>query len=208
MPKGDSRKEEGGLLAGLDEVGRGCVAGPMCVAVVAFPRKMPPIGGVKDSKKVSEKKRMELAPKIVEAASFVGLGWVTPAFIDEHGMTKAWQTAAMEALEGLNADILLIDGRDRVYNYKGKQNPIIKGDEKHWQIGAASIVAKVSRDIHMIDMAVYYPEYNWAQNKGYGSKEHLAAILEHGVNQYHRKSFLKKNRKIVQKWLKKKNPAK
>lgn len=208
MAKGDSRKEGSGLLAGLDEVGRGCVAGPMCIAAVAFPRDMPPIPGVTDSKQVSEKKRMELAPLIVKAASFVGLGWATPSFIDEHGMNVAWQAAAMEAVKGMDVDILLIDGQDPIYGYQGRQNPIIKGDAKHWQIGAASIVAKVSRDIHMIDMAEYYPEYNWPQNKGYGTKEHREAILRHGVCQYHRRSFLKKNRKIYEKWLKKEAAAK
>lgn len=195
MPKESSRREASGLLAGLDEVGMGCLAGPVCIAIVAFPASYPPIPGVKDSKKLSRKKREELAPIIVRAASYCGVGWCSPQIIDSHGLAYAWQQAAWMALEcAPEFDHLFIDGVRPVEGYIRAQSTHIKGEDKFWQIAAASIVAKVSRDRDMMEMAKIYPAYGWEKNSGYGSKTHLKQIRLAGVSPYHRVTFLKKMR--------------
>jgi len=184
------------LYAGLDEVGAGPLAGPLVIAVAAFPYDMAPIPGVTDSKKLTEKRRAELAPIIASQATFVGYGWASAQEIDDMKMSAAWQLAAYRALRGAPPlDILMVDGIREVDPYATKQVTIIKGDARVWQIGAASIVAKVARDVELMDMARYYPQYSWEKNKGYGTKEHLNLILAHGPCPYHRRSFLKKLKK-------------
>lgn len=190
---GDSKKEASVLCGGLDEVGRGSLAGPLCVVVIAFPKGRLSIEGVRDSKKLSKKKREELAPIILKECSFFGQGWASPSFIDEHGISTAWTCACLDALKGAPENMLLIvDGIDYVRGYKGDQKPVIKADDKHWQVSAASIVAKVIRDRYMTEISEEHLDYLWFKNSGYGTKEHREKILELGPTPYHRMSFLKK----------------
>lgn len=181
------------LSAGLDEVGMGCLAGPLCVAVVAFPFNTKPISGVTDSKKLTPKKRMSLVPEIIERASYFGIGWAHPQVIDTKGMSEAWRRAACDALRGAPPLALLeIDGVRALRGYPGKQRTYIKGDSSIWQIGAASILAKCMRDLEMVGMSKHYPQYCWEKNMGYGSTAHINALLRLGPTWYHRWSFLKK----------------
>ena len=180
------------LVAGLDEVGVGSLAGPSCAAVVVFPKNATPIAGVKDSKKLTAKKREELAPRIVEEAIFVGVGWASAKVIDEWGMAEAWRRMALDALEGMpKVGELWIDGEREVRGYEGKQTTIVRGDSLLWIVGAASIVAKVARDLTMAELSKTYG-FGWERNAGYGSKEHIAQILKRGPSLQHRMTFLKK----------------
>jgi ribonuclease HII len=193
MKKGDSNLRASDLKAGFDEVGIGALAGPGCCAVVVFPKNQTPIAGVKDSKKLTAKKREELAPRIVEEAVFVGVGWASAKVIDEWGMAEAWRRMALDALEGMpKVGELWIDGEREVRGYEGRQTTVVRGDSLLWVIGAASIVAKVARDLTMTELSESYPEYNFQSNAGYGTKEHIAAIQRVGLCLQHRKTFLRK----------------
>lgn len=193
MQKDTFRKEAVGLLAGLDEVGMGCLAGPICIAVVAFPKDFPKIDGVRDSKKLSRKKREQLAPKILKAASCFGIGWAHPEMVDNMGIAKAWQYAATMAMAHLPVfGCLYVDGMRRVASYSGRQIVEDHGEDKWWQVAAASIVAKVSRDHDMREMDKVYPGYGFIKHVGYGTKDHTRKILAMGPCPYHRKTFLKK----------------
>ena len=181
------------LVAGLDEVGVGALAGPSCCSVVVFPKGATPIKGVTDSKKLSAKKREELAPRIVEEAVFVGVGWASANVIDEWGLAEAWRRMVLDALEGMpRVEDLWIDGERDIKGYEGRQTTVVRGDSLMWIIGAASIVAKVARDRTMRELAESYGGYDWARNMGYGSKAHIAQILKVGPSFQHRKTFLKK----------------
>jgi ribonuclease HII len=181
------------LLAGLDEVGLGCLAGPCTVVIVAFPEDFTPIPGVKDSKKLSRKKREELAPQILKAASFFGIGWAHPQLIDDIGISRAWQKAVNDALQHAPAfGQLFVDGQRRVKGYPGGQTVEPHGEDKWWQVAAASIVAKVSRDHDMREMDKVFPGYGFSKHVGYGTAEHTKQILLMGPSPYHRKTFLKK----------------
>jgi len=193
MQKDIFREGVGSLLAGLDEVGLGSFAGPICVVVVAFPKDFPPIPGVKDSKKLSRKNREKLAPQILKAASFFGIGWAHPQLIDSAGITKAWQHAADQALQGApRFDCLYVDGMRRVKSYRGPEVVEPHGEDKWWQVAAASIVAKVSRDHDMREMSNIHQGYGFEKHVGYGTKAHINKILELGPCSYHRMTFLKK----------------
>jgi ribonuclease HII len=193
MQKDISRKEVADLLAGLDEVGMGCLAGPLCIAIVAFPKDFPKIEGVRDSKKLSRTKREKLAPQILEACSFFGIGWAHPQLVDSLGIAKAWQYAATMAVGHLPVvGCLYVDGMRRVTSYVGHQVVEDHGEDKWWQVAAASIVAKVTRDHDMREMDKVYPGYGFAKHVGYGTKDHTQKILAMGPCPYHRKTFLKK----------------
>ena len=181
------------MTAGLDEVGRGSWAGPLCLAVAVFKPGTPRVEGVKDSKKLSPRKREELVGPILKAAHFVGFGWASPQYIDEHGLTAAWHAAALDALKLAPEDIhLIVDGRDEVKGYDGMQSAMEKADDLYYPVSAASIVAKVARDMDMVRMDRHYPDYYFARNKGYGTKDHKEAIKRIGPCPLHRRSFLKK----------------
>jgi len=189
----ESSREARGLSAGLDEVGMGCLAGPLCAAVVVFPEKAPAIPGVDDSKKLSFSTRMALAPIIMKEALFFGIGWSQPSVIDQEGLSEAWRRACLDALEGApEVELLRIDGNKRLNGFAGEQESFVKGDARFWHIGAASIIAKVARDLEMIGMSKHYPHYKWERNMGYGSKEHLEALFRLGPTRLHRGCFLKK----------------
>lgn len=190
----DSKKEPSVLNAGLDEVGMGTWAGPLFIVVAAFSEKQCPVDGVADSKKLTSKRRKELAPLIVKAAAYTGIGWSSAHEIDRHGVKTAWERAAVRALKGApELNHLYIDGRRRVYFYDGAQSLHDKGESKHWQIAAASIVAKVLRDNEMEWMAQHYPEYSsWTSNSGYGTKEHQRSLISNEPTPLHRMYYLRK----------------
>ena len=178
-------------ICGIDEVGRGPLAGPVVAGAVILPKDCD-ILYINDSKKLSVAKRDELYDEIMEKAVSVGLGFVGPERIDEINILQATYEAMREAVSKLNPqpDLLLNDAVT-IPGLSQKQVPIIKGDAKSISIGAASIVAKVTRDRLMEEYDHIYPQYGFASNKGYGSAEHIAAIKEYGPTPIHRKSFIK-----------------
>ena len=178
------------MICGIDEVGRGPLAGPVCAAAVILPRDCE-ILYINDSKKLSESKRESLYEEIMEKAVAVGIGLVSPAVIDEVNILQATYIAMRDAISQLEVapDILLNDAVT-IPEVSIKQVPIIKGDAKSISIGAASIVAKVTRDRLMKEYDAIMPEYGFAQNKGYGTKEHIEAIKRIGPSPIHRKTFI------------------
>ena len=184
--------EKYGYICGIDEVGRGPLAGPVVAGAVILPKDCE-ILWVNDSKKLSEKKREVLYDEIMEKAVAAGIGMVSPARIDEINILQATYEAMREAISKLNEkpDILLNDAVT-IPGIGIRQVPIIKGDEKSISIGAASIVAKVTRDRLMAEYDRLMPEYGFASCKGYGTKEHIAALNQYGPSPIHRISFIRK----------------
>ena len=178
------------LIAGVDEAGRGPLAGPVCAAAVILPEDAV-IEGVNDSKKLTEKKRDKLFDVIREIAIAYSVEFVYPDVIDEINIRKATSLAMHNAVKNLkvNADFVIIDGNDN-YPYDIPYEYVIKGDAKSQTIAAASILAKVSRDRLMLEYDEKYPEYGFGKHKGYGTKAHMEAIQKHGVLDIHRKSFM------------------
>lgn len=181
----------GGVAAGLDEVGRGPLAGPLTVAAVVLPPE-PQIVGLDDSKKISPKRREELALQIMDTALAFGIAHIEPAEIDACGMAASLRVCMLRALKAceLEPDCVLIDGNP--LNIHPREHSVVKGDGKVACIAAASILAKVTRDHIMEAYALRYPAYGFESNKGYGSAAHIAAIREHGPCPLHRMSFLGK----------------
>ena len=171
-----------GLVLGVDEVGRGALAGPLTVAAVALPDE-PIVWGINDSKQLTPSQREVLAARIADVALAVGIAHVEPASIDAVGMAVALRMAMKRAID----DAVLIDGNP--VHVSPKEVTLVKGDARVSCIAAASIVAKVTRDALMVSLAEEYPEYHLAECKGYGSAEHIAAIREHGLSPIHRVSF-------------------
>lgn len=175
-------------IAGIDEVGRGPLAGPVVTAAVILPSDFY-LPGLNDSKKLSEQKREEYFEIIQSQATAIGVGMIHVDEIDRINIYEATKKAMIAAIVHLNVqpDFLLIDAvrLDTPYPIEA----IIKGDGKSISIAAASIIAKVTRDRLMSDIGKKYPEYGFAKNMGYGTKEHLAAIQKFGITPYHRKSF-------------------
>ena len=180
-----------GYICGIDEVGRGPLAGPVVASAVIL-QKDCDILYINDSKKLSEKKREELYEIIMKEAVAVGIGYATHTRIDEINILQATYEAMREAISKLQVkpDILLNDAVT-IPGVDVRQIPIIKGDAKSMSIAAASIIAKVTRDRLMIEFDKAYPEYHFADNKGYGSSVHIAAIKEVGPSPIHRQSFIK-----------------
>ncbi len=177
-------------VAGVDEAGRGPLAGPVVAAAVVFGEDPPMIHGVDDSKKVAEGKRRDLAEQIRLAAKGVGVGIATHQEVDALNILKATHLAMKRAVDnlGIVPDFLLIDGN----SYSDTSFPfatIVGGDARCYSIAAASIIAKVERDTMMEDFDREYPNYGFARNKGYGTKEHLKAIRLYGLTPIHRRSF-------------------
>ena len=179
------------LIAGIDEVGRGPLAGPVVAAAVILPKECK-IEGVNDSKKLSAKKREELYDIILEKAVSYGIGIVSNERIDEINILQATYEAMREALSQLKpkADYILADAVT-IPMVSTPQRGIVKGDAKSISIGAASIIAKVTRDRLMVDYDSIYPEYGFASNKGYGASVHIEALKKYGPTPIHRKSFIK-----------------
>lgn len=180
------------VICGVDEAGRGPLAGPVCAAAVILPRDMQ-IPGLTDSKKLTDKKRRELFPVIQERAVAFGIGLASEQEIDEINILQATFLAMQRALDQLGGkpDLALIDG-NRETDFGLPVKTVVKGDSLSANIAAASILAKVTRDDIMIQLAQEYPGYGFEIHKGYGTKAHYAALTEHGVSPVHRRSFLKK----------------
>ncbi len=179
-------------IAGVDEAGRGPLAGPVVAAAVIFDNDVE-IPGVKDSKKLSEKKRESLFDEIIRNSLSYGIGIVYQREIDEINILQATLKAMASAVSQLKnkPDLILVDG-NKTFETETEIKPIIKGDAKSFSIAAASIIAKVTRDRIMQIFALDYPEYDWHKNKGYGTKQHIEAIKKFGATEIHRKSFLTK----------------
>ena len=180
------------LLCGVDEAGRGPLAGPVCAAAVILPQNCL-IEGLNDSKKLSEKKREALYDEILERAVSYGIAFATVEEIEEHNILGATFLAMNRAIARLDPkpELALIDG-NRCTGIEIPSRCIVGGDGKCADIAAASVLAKVTRDRYMLQMAEQYPEYGFEKHKGYGTKAHYAAIREHGPSPIHRPSFLRK----------------
>lgn len=178
------------LIAGIDEVGRGPLAGPVVTCAVILPPDSH-IHGVNDSKKLTAKKREALYPLIMEEAVSVGFGWVWPERIDAVNILNATYEAMRQSIAALSpsADLILADAV-HIPGITTKQIGIIHGDAEVYSIGAASILAKVERDRYMDEMDTVYPGYGFAENKGYGTEKHIRALQEKGPCPIHRKSFI------------------
>ena len=179
-------------ICGVDEAGRGPLAGPVCAGAVILPQGLE-IPGLNDSKKLTDKKRRELYPIIKEQAVAWGIGFASHEEIDELNILQATYLAmsrAIQALEG-KADFALIDG-NRAKDFGIPLKTVVKGDSLSASIAAASVLAKVARDDIMLEMAKEYPEYGFEVHKGYGTKQHYEALRQHGHCPIHRMSFLKK----------------
>ena len=184
-------------IAGVDEAGRGPLAGPVVAAAVILPGDFP-VAGVTDSKQLTSRKRGELYEDIYRWALAIGIGIVDPVEIDRINILQAAMTAMAIAVENLQPvpDLILVDGNmpipPRRFSHQPsglQQKSIVGGDSKSISIAAASIVAKVARDAIMADMARQYPGYGWESNAGYPTKRHINAIAELGVTPFHRRSF-------------------
>lgn len=187
------------LIAGVDEVGRGPLAGPVVAAACIFDRDVD-IVGIDDSKKISEKKREQFFDEIKDKALAYGIGEALCEVIDEINILEATKLAMKRAID--EADKMLESkGRDRIQivifdavkinDLKKEQMSVIKGDQTYFSVAAASILAKVTRDNLMKEYDKVYPEYGFASNKGYGTKAHYEGIKKAGITEIHRKSFLK-----------------
>lgn len=175
-------------IIGIDEVGRGSLAGPMAAVAVLIDDNFR-VEGVTDSKKITRKKREMLFAEIQKSAICIGIGWVSARELDEVSLTEANRLVMQRALNEVDQeyDRLCIDGN---YAYIKNAECIVKGDIKEQSIAAGSIIAKVLRDRYMIAMSKIYPDYGFETNVGYGTKKHLEAIVSLGKTKIHRKSFL------------------
>lgn len=180
------------IVCGVDEAGRGPLAGPVYAAAVVLAKGYV-VDGVNDSKKLSEKKRNELFDKIVNECVCYSIGTASVKEIDEINILQATILAMKRAVDGLSVkpDIALIDGNKKP-GLDIAELDIVKGDGKSANIAAASIIAKVSRDRYMLELAKKYPQYQFEKHKGYGTKLHYQMLDEYGISDIHRKSFLKK----------------
>lgn len=192
MSKLKSYHTEGKLEVGVDEVGRGCLAGPVVASAVILPNDFD-YEIVKDSKKLSEKKRKEAYNLIKEKALAYSVEFVGPDLVDDMNILEATMFAMHKSLNNLDIkpEHILVDG-NYFNGYKDIPHTcVVKGDNTYYSIAAASILAKVTRDEYMKEVHNDYPNYKWDSNKGYGSKAHMDAIVEHGKTPHHRTTFLK-----------------
>ncbi|MDO5022670.1 MAG: ribonuclease HII [Eubacteriales bacterium] len=177
-------------IAGIDEAGRGPLAGPVTAACVIMPEDSK-ILYIDDSKKLSEKRREQVYEEIIQTALFAKAVSIEPAVIDEINILNATKLAMQKAAEGCPAELFLVDYVDNLVLPK-KSIPVVKGDANSYSIAAASIVAKVTRDRYMREAEELYPGYNFIKNKGYGTKAHIDAIKAIGPCPIHRRSFITK----------------
>ncbi|MDB5166738.1 MAG: putative Ribonuclease [Candidatus Saccharibacteria bacterium] len=175
-------------IVGIDEVGRGCWAGPVVAGAVILSED---IGGLKDSKKLSKKQREALASLITDTAVSASLGWVPPAEVDEIGLTAAVRLAMKRAVAEISVgyEKIIIDGSFNFLTDNLKASTLIKADDLIQSVSAASIIAKVARDNYMAEQAKLYPGYGFENHVGYGTKQHLNALLSLGVTPLHRLSY-------------------
>ncbi len=175
-------------IVGIDEVGRGCWAGPLVVAAVILPRR---IRGLKDSKLLTKMQREFLAAKIHAQALAIGMAWIPPKQVDELGLTQATRLAAAEALNQIicKYDEIIIDGNFNYLADNPKAKALVKADNLVAAVSAASIVAKVARDQYMTEMAGKFPLYQFDRHVGYGTRLHAELLKLHGACELHRQSF-------------------
>ena len=180
-------------ICGIDEAGRGPLAGPVVVAGVIMPENSM-IEGVNDSKKVSEKKRELVYDKIIEEAISYSVAIIGQDVIDEVNILNATKNGLTNVVEGLDVkpDLIIVDALEHIDTKGVPYESIIKGDAKCYSIAAASILAKVTRDRIMREWDLIYPQYGFVNHKGYGTAKHIAAIREYGLCPIHRRSFTKK----------------
>lgn len=180
------------LICGVDEAGRGPLAGPVCAAAVILPPHIE-LPGLNDSKKLTDKRRRELYPMIKEAAVAYGIGFASHEEIDEINILQATYLAMERAIAQLRVspDLLLIDG-NRAKDFGIPAQTVVKGDSLSASIAAASVLAKVTRDDLMLEAAKEYPQYGFEVHKGYGTKAHYEALTGFGISPIHRRTFLKK----------------
>ena len=179
-------------ICGIDEAGRGPLAGPVVVGAVILPVDSL-IEGVNDSKKISEKKRERVFEEIVSTAISYSTGIVDQRTIDEINILNATKLAVKKAIEGLEIkpDLILVDALTGIETFGIPYKSIIKGDAKEYSIAVASIIAKVTRDRMMLEWDKVFPEYGFAKHKGYGTASHMQALKENGPCMLHRKTFIK-----------------
>jgi len=186
------------LVAGVDEVGRGCLAGPVVAAVVVLPPVVDWVGAswlneVTDSKALTPARRERLAPLLQQWARAWAVGQASVAEIDRINILQASHLAMLRAIEGLPAEArpqhVLVDGNALPKGLKGPATAVVKGDSRCLSIAAASVIAKVWRDTHMVELDRVYPGYGLADHKGYGTPAHLKALGQLGVTEMHRRSF-------------------
>ena len=182
-------RTDGKTAAGMDEVGRGPLAGNVVTACVVMPEE-PLIVWIDDSKKLSESRREKVFDEIMQCALYVGIGEVGPEEIDRINILQATKSAMRTAASRIPADFFLVDAVTNL-GLSGKEIPIIKGDANSYSIAAASIIAKVTRDRQMAEADKIWPEYGFARNKGYGTREHIEALKKYGPCPIHRKSFIR-----------------
>lgn len=180
------------LTLGADEVGLGCLAGPVVAAAVVLPSNKSPIEGLVDSKSISHNRRVQLYRVILEEAPFWAIALSGVPLINRHGIARCHKDCIRAAVlmcreEYPEAEIIL-DG-DRPIHELGHHTCIVKADTKIPSVSAASIIAKVHRDELMVKLASRYPRYDWENNKGYGTAKHLTALADHGVTKHHRKDY-------------------
>jgi ribonuclease HII len=182
------------LIAGVDEVGRGALFGIVVTAAVILPKTALTDcqnWGIKDSKKLSAQRREQLVPQIQQVAIAYNIGVASVAEIDRLNILQATLVAMRRAVTGLSIppELCLVDGNKPIPNLKFPQQTLVRGEDKSMSIAAASILAKVWRDRLMTELAIVYPSYHLAQNKGYGTAKHLLAIAKYGITPEHRQSF-------------------
>ena len=180
-------------ICGIDEAGRGPLAGPVVVAGVIMPKESM-IEGINDSKKVSEKKREKLYDLIIEEAISYSVAIIGQDVIDDINILNATKEGVTKVVDGLDVkpDLIIIDALNHINTRGIPYEPIIKGDAKCYNIAAASILAKVTRDRIMREWDEIYPQYGFVQHKGYGTAKHIQAIKEYGLTPIHRRSFTRK----------------
>ncbi len=194
------------LLCGVDEVGRGPLAGNVVAACVILNFQAAEIVGLNDSKKIKESKREELFVEIQNRAIGFGIGECSPAEIDTHNILRATWIAMQRALTKMDSqlklkpDLVLVDGNQRIPELKWLQKTVVKGDGFSASIAAASILAKVTRDRQLVELDKQFPEYGFAQHKGYPTKMHYEAIAKHGLTPWHRLSFCKREAEQMGLW--------
>lgn len=186
---------ENGDVIGVDEAGRGPLAGPVVAAAAKLKKYDERLEEINDSKKLSEKKREALFDLILECF-YIGVGVASVEEIDNLNILNATFLAMRRSIDEIKEECkfekVLVDGNHKIREYEGEQSPVIKGDSKSLSIAAASIIAKVTRDRIMEKVDKEYPKYNFKKHKGYGTKEHRENLIKYGASSIHRKSFLKK----------------
>lgn len=195
----DLRAVKGPLLAGVDEVGRGPIAGPVVACAVIMPPNEPAIRGVDDSKKLTAEQRERLAPKIRAKAIAFGIGAASVHEIDTINIYQASRLAMTRALRRLSVqpNHVIIDG-NRIRTLPVAHTPIPHGDARCYSIACASILAKVTRDYLMSRLALKYPAYTWDHNAGYTTPDHVAGLMSSGITPHHRRSFTRVNELLMQ----------